>query len=440
MNKGLKTELTSNCDNYLLASALDTLEYPRHRWYFVKEAFSPDLVMQALKESDCTPGNLIIDVFCGGGTVPLTAASNGFDAIGFEVNPFLAFVAKSKLLQCRINSLEKYVTLLINGAQIGANSNLKGFSTFTKIEGSNKWLFNDEVLNAFEGSWQASLGMPMPFRDLLRLSSIAAALDVCNAVKDGKCLRYRNDWGDHNFKREDFIKALNKRIQMIREDITSNPLKGKKAKVLVADSRALDAVYPDKRKFKLCISSPPYLNSFDYSDIYRPELFLGKFMRTNRGLRGLRLKTVRSHMQVDWSFTEDKELSNVLDQSFSKIKENEEHLWNKRIPEMIQAYFEDMKVVLTKLKRFASEEASVWFVVSTSAYAGFEIPVDLILADIGSKAGWSLREVKAISCLRRVPGQQYDRLSENGNKSPNLRESIVIFENKPRLKYYIFRA
>ena len=27
------------------------------------------------------------------------------------------------------------------------------------------------------------------------------------------------------------------------------------------------------KQFKLCVTSPPYLNSFDYTDVYRPELF-----------------------------------------------------------------------------------------------------------------------------------------------------------------------
>ena len=49
----------------------------------------------------------------------------------------------------------------------------------------------------------------------------------------------------------------------------------------VADSRHH---LPDSfAGFKLCVTSPPYLNSFDYTDIYRPELFLGGFVQSGRG-------------------------------------------------------------------------------------------------------------------------------------------------------------
>lgn len=60
---------------------------------------------------------------------------------------------------------------------------------------------------------------------------------------------------------------------------------------------------------------------------------------------------------------------------------------------MVQAYFEDMEVILRGLRRRAAANASLWLVVSTSAYAGVEVPVDLILAEIGQRSGWFLREV-----------------------------------------------
>ena len=103
---------------------------------------------------------------------------------------------------------------------------------------------------------------------------------------------------------------------------------------------------------------------------------------------------------------------------------------------MIQAYFEDMGQILGALKPFAARDAQLWIVVANSAYAGIEVPVDLIISDIGSKCGWSLKEVKVVSYLRRTPGQQYNDLSKNNNKGPHLRESLIIFENQSRIKRY----
>jgi hypothetical protein len=176
--------------------------------------------------------------------------------------------------------------------------------------------------------------------------------------------------------------------------------------------------------------SPPYLNSFDYTDIYRPELFLGKFVKSNEDLNKLRLKTLRSHMQIGWEEPKNIDMGQLLNQSLADIQNHGEDLWNVRIPSMIQAYFEDVKAILINLRKLAQDYSSIRIVVSTSAYAGVEIPVDLIIADLGVQTGWLLREVKVTHYLRRVPGQQWDTLSEKKNGQPRLRESIIILDSK----------
>ena len=169
--------------------------------------------------------------------------------------------------------------------------------------------------------------------------------------------------------------------------------------MIEGDSRKL-VISPSKEKFRICVTSPPYLNSFDYSDIYRPELFLGDFVRSNKLLMDLRLKTVRSHVQARWKLPSNDQFGFLYERCITEIRENSGELWNPRIPAMIQAYFEDMETILRGLRLRAEDNASVWLVVSTSAYAGVEVPVDLILAEIGQRTGWFLREVGVLRYLR----------------------------------------
>jgi hypothetical protein len=289
------------------------------------------------------------------------------------------------------------------------------------------------VLRAFEGGWKATVGQNGTVRDILRLCLIGAAMDVCNAIKDGKCLRYRADWKERNFGKDDFIYALKKRAGEVQQDLERFPLTTVSADIHLIDSRKLDNKILKGRRFKLCVMSPPYLNSFDYTDIYRPELFLGRFIRSKKDLQALRLRTIRSHVQVDWAEPKQMNFGPLFIDSFTEIKKHSATLWNERIPSMIQAYFEDIRRVLINLRRVAQEDASIWIVVSTSAYAGIEIPVDLIIADIGSQTGWLLRELKIMHYLRRLPGQQWNKLYKRKNKRPHLRESIIIFDAKPHV-------
>ena len=420
-----KTDSTLGLGNI---SVLDAATLPRHRWYHIKEAFSPNVVSRAIEDSNCVKDDLIIDPFCGSGTVPLTAAIEGFSSIAFEVNPFLKFVSETKLLQCKSKTIKKNCNDILFKAKKGKDSSLEAFSTFSEAGKSPKWLFNREVLRSFEGGWEATLNKRKPVQKLIQLCLIGAVMDVANATKDGKCLRYRSDWKSQNFGKKDFINAFNRRIDIIIKDLEDCPIETKDVFVSMLDSRRMQSSNLRDKKFKLCVMSPPYLNSFDYTDVYRPELFLGKFINSGQELRELRQKTLRSHVQAKWVDPEQVDFGPNFTESFEQIKERSETLWNKRLPLMIQAYFEDIKQVLIDLKALSKPDANIWIVVSTSAYAGVEIPVDLIIADIGTQAGWWLREVSVIRHLRRVPVQQWALLNEEKKNGPYLRESIIIFE------------
>jgi hypothetical protein len=97
---------------------------------------------------------------------------------------------------------------------------------------------------------------------------------------------------------------------------------------------------------------------------------------------------------------------------------------------MIQAYFEDMQTVLSGLLRRAQENSAIWLVVSTSAYGGVEIPVDLILAEIAQRVGWYLREVGVLRYLRSS-SQHVSYVDDAQRKAVPLRESVVILHASP---------
>ena len=409
------------------SNAIHSTELPRHRWYFVKEAFSPVLVEKAIKYTNLDRGKLIIDPFCGSGTVPLVAATNGFAGLGLEVNPFLASIAAAKLLVCNVHDLivqaKKIRSLCIQGSV----SNLEGFSTFSQNDNLQKWLFNLNILRAFTGGWNATKELNGTIKQLLQLILIGAAMDCCNATPDGKALRYKKDWNKIDFDLPDFLTAFDYRLQVLITDMQIQINQGhNQSKIIQGDSRK--SIIKIKDKFGLCVTSPPYLNSFDYTDVYRPELFIGQYVLNQNELRKLRLETVRSHVQAKWENPIHKNFGPRYQEIIKLIEKGSDQLWNKRIVLMIQAYFEDMKFILAQLKKRAEPNGILWLVVSTSAYIGVEIPVDLILADIGQQVGWEPIEVGLIRYLR-ASSQHYGTLNIK-NATHRNHESVVIFRAK----------
>lgn len=415
-----------NPDFYLsnqgVSNATDTLNLPRHRWYYYKEGFSPYLVEKAIESCELQNDDIILDPFNGSGTTTLTASVLGYKSIGIEVNPFTAFLSSSKVKNINKYSYEDGLNLVLKGINTGSESALKGFSTFSKTTKTKKWLFNDEVLDSFAGGWNISDNIQIgDTRQIIQLALIIAAMKNCNATRDGKCLRYRDGWQKHNYSKESYLSSFKAISSMIIDDIIQCPILSSYARIYNGDARKI-LLEKEIEKFKLCITSPPYLNTFDYTDIYRPELFLGQFVKTMKDLYDLRLQTVRSHIQAKWDNPICTNFGYIYNNYIKYINNHKSELMNKRIPLMIQAYFEDMLSVLELLYSKAEKNAQLWFVVSNSAYANKEIPVDLIIADIAKLAGWKLKEIGVLRNIKR-------RKTIHSPDIQSLRESLIILRN-----------
>jgi len=400
----------------------DTKNLPRHRWYYYKEGFSPNLVHSAIQRYELEKEDLLIDPFNGSGTTTLTASLDGINSVGIEVNPFTSFLAKTKQLNIDPSKVNDAKEQLINGVFKGSESPLLNYSTFSEKTGKSKWLFNSEVLNSFEGGWETTNKInSYHIRRLFRLALIISAMNNCNAKKDGKCLRYYPNWNDLQFDKDSFISNLNAVLDKMITDLETSKIETQ-AELLNIDVRNQVSFGESIKGFKLCVTSPPYLNTFDYTDIYRPELFLGKFIVNNKQLYKLRLKTVRSHVQANWKDPIREDFGALYSKAIEQILGNQEHLMHKNIPLMIQAYFEDMQKILLSLRKKAAKRSSLWLIVSTSAYAGFEIPVDLILGELANKTGWYLKEIGVLRYLKK-------RKSKHSENITQLRESVVILDS-----------
>jgi DNA modification methylase len=397
---------------------------PRHRWYEFKEGFSEDLVQLAVTEFYERTGKIprLLDPFMGSGTTLITSGKLGLAATGIEVNPFISFSARAKCSNpsSRRNLLIRKLNVILADSKNEIPSPLEGLSTFSEAKGLTKWLFNRSVLRGFTAIDRAIMSRHSA-HDPFRLALISALMDCCNAKRDGKCLRYKEQWEKLGFDSSDLRDAFKRRVDIVIEDLVEYRFCPSNLRAIRGDARA-KLRHLRAQSYDLVVTSPPYLNSFDYSDVYRPEAFAGGFVRTNAQLRSIRLKTIRSHVQVDWK-ADRSDMSRAVSRLVAKISERE--LWNRKLPDMVRSYFSDISSVLSGLWRVVRPNGEVWMVVATSSYAGVHVEVDKLIAQLARDCGWSLRGIETLRQIRGS-GQQWAAIA-SGKRLP-LRESLIVLE------------
>lgn len=415
----IKTENVSVDMAANLSNAIDTVNLPRHRWYYYKEGFSPNLVNKAIDELHLGSDDLVLDPFNGSGTVTLTSAIRGIPSVGVEVNPFTAFIARTKSYLVDAGELEALSKQMVECINNDSHtiSRWIGISTFTENDSLKKWLFNRSVADAYESGFRFMEGVASTgSRDILKLTLISSLMANGNARRDGKCFKYKKGWQTNGYDKTSFVESLSDKLRICLEDVktahvVTQPL------IVCEDSRSF-LNKDEGNTYSLCITSPPYLNTFDYTDIYRPELFMGGFIPNSKALYSLRLRTVRSHVQALWPTPTEQDFGPDYTRVMEYIMSHQDMLMCKRIPLMIQAYFEDMKEIMEKLWVKMKNGGQVWIVVSTSAYAGMEIPVDTIIGNIGMKTGFELIGIQKLRDIRK-------RKTKNSGNIDLLRESLI---------------
>ncbi len=398
-----------------------------HQWYPFVEGYSKEFINSILDELTYSP-NLALDPFAGSGTTPLELQNHNIKCISFEVSPFMHLLAKvklepgykeSELLDCLIT-----VGSVLNGDLRDIRSFIKMplAKTFVKREGLKKWIFHEETFDGIlDIKYAISLIKSSVYRNLLRIALASILLEVSNVYRDGKSVKYRSKWLDKIVSRRDVhSKFLNKINNVILPDITQ-------LEPLSRESQNKDLCYfGDVRtglakiannSIDLVITSPPYLNSRDYTDIYIVELWMLDLIEDYDKMKELRGNTMRSHVQVKHGYVEMVDCAEVR-LVIAQLSEVSAKHWNNELLSMIKGYFKDMEILFKLLKQKMIPGKKVFFNVANSAYYGIEIKVDEIICSIAQSAGFSVNEIRNARNLK-PSSQQKDAI-------PFLRETVIV--------------
>lgn len=386
-----------------MSSNVPSHNLPFQRWYRFKEAFSPLMVMEAISSLGFWPSTCL-DCFGGSGTTALTCQFLGIDPTTIEVNPFLADLIEAKLATYDTKLLvDDYASVIQGLAQRKIDLRSIRYEPWpaTMVEpGLNgRWLFPKETFRRILALRRAIEGVASPVNQrLMRVLLGSILVDMSNVVISGKGRRYRGNWETTQKSPQDVTQAFQAAFQFALVDITAHghrqttnySLMRGDARVQVEQAEAVD----------VALFSPPYPNSFDYTDIYNVELWVLGYIKSREDNMRLRESTLRSHVQVYRDMSWDGLASPKLKQTVQALHAKSDELWNRHLPDMVGAYFADLNHILVTLRPKMNPDGAVLMTVGDSRYADVLVDVGDILSELAAGAGYVCEAITPIRAMR----------------------------------------
>lgn len=416
-----------NATYYNIVNYSPDLEKPIQRWYRYKEGYSLELNEKIFKEFSVKNGDVICDPFCGGGSTLLWSLLNNVKSIGFEVNPFSALLAKVKT---RYYSEEDIKELDKQTKKISSLIAKEYQVRKPKLSFIDK-VFDKEVLELLLAYREYIFSINnIKVKDLMFLGWLSILEELSNYRKAGNGLKRKRANNHYQTKllgkKENARFLLNLKLKSMLNDMRHYYGKIKeKYEANVYDVTALEmGRYLTNDSLKGVIFSPPYANCFDYTEIYKIELWMGEFVKEYSDLKELRKAALRSHLNATNGNGIKEEISNIPELNELLTALSEKELWDKRIPVMLNGYFQDMSTVLDSTYKYLKAGGFCCIVVSNSAYGGMVIPTDLLISRIAESIGFKNLRIDVARYII-TSSQQYKETQE---QKRYLRESIIYLQ------------
>ncbi|WYL95902.1 MAG: DNA methyltransferase [Gloeotrichia echinulata IR180] len=252
-----------------------------------KGQFSPQLIEYILEEN-ILPGHRILDPFCGSGTTLYESVKKRVTCLGADINP-AAYIFSSFVNFCQLRLVER--EKIIKEVRYTASSNISSIKETVLFGGYEALKFNQEILCFYKNCTDSY------YKLLIATGAIMLSMGSTDTADKKK-----------------FIKSLDsvlKSIQML-------PLTKLNYLPLLSDARYLGEI--KSKSIDLIITSPPYINVFNYHQNYRKSLeMLGweplkvavSEIGANRKHRGNRFLTVIQYcMDMSEAFLEMRRVLN----------------------------------------------------------------------------------------------------------------------------------
>lgn len=376
-----------------------------HRWFRLTPSFGPDLVQEILLTLGCTNRDAILDPFTGVGTTLIECQLQGLTSYGFEINPFLHFVASSSLKwDVCASELKENLVLICNEFQkLDSVVNLRNLADYglsiPKIHNPTKW-WRPDVLKQILVLKNCidSLVISDSMRNFFDLALSGVLVPDLTNVSLNRLQLHFIDRSSDNIQ---VIKTFTSHLENMVNDLEYIQEIGfdQKAKVYLVDSTNIDNLNLDM-PIRFVITSPPYPNRYSYVWNTRPYLYLFNFFSNAKQASDLDRTTIGG----TWGSATSILAKGRIEPEYQIIKEvvnpvaEQIRFHDNLMANYAMKYFNLLAKQIKEMDRLLSRDAGIAYVVGCSWLKGIYIETDVILGKIieGLELGYKVSDIQRI--------------------------------------------
>lgn len=414
---------------------------PVHRWIPWIAGFSGAFVDSVLAAYlGRRKSALVLDPFAGVGTTLIQSAIRGHNVIGFEINPYAALAAETKLKALRVNpqTLDDAIAEMQSDASEWRNGrtvlDLEPQSFRSRIPFYSPKV-KKQVLNAL--SFTSKIGDDH-VRDLFRIAFGSVMVSFSNYSYEPS-LSSRPGSGKPLIEDADVAKALLEKLRQIRADIEW--LRAEANGTAHGDGHIYNEDFfagvqrVETGSVDLMITSPPYLNNYHYARNTRPHLYWLGLISSPEEQRPLEEKNfgtfwqiAREKERVKLAFRHVK-LERILGQ-LRKLYPEKGQYGGRGWANYAASYFNDSERFLVALKRVLARGGTGVIVVGNSILQGVNIPVQDLVSDIAKMHGLIVEGIYLVRDKRVGDSITASSVRKGDTSKATLDESAVVVHKR----------
>ncbi len=223
-------------------------------------------VARTLIEAWSEPRAIVLDPFCGSGTVLVEALVSGRRAIGVDMSPFALRICEVKTRVTTPAERERFAATLRSVAAASEERVRGRVPVHAPLHKSEARWYSPHVLKELGGLREEILSVA-DVADRRALEMLLSAIVV-------KVSRQRADTAERATEKrirkglstELFVAKGHELLERWESFARAVPRGAKEARLLEGDAREVDAMLPKRIRADLVVASPPYGGTYDYVD------------------------------------------------------------------------------------------------------------------------------------------------------------------------------